>query len=144
MVTILLVLITTLNVAAQERANIAYIRNGAEIRVIDSNGNNDRLLWTHPDAKEPLGLFDLAWRPDGKELAFSSAHEAVYSFYHADIYSIKPDGSGFRKITNAPDRKQFDQFKKRQCYCYRTEYAIQFPANAGKPGNIYDQYYWCG
>ncbi len=112
MVTILLVLITTLNVAAQERANIAYIRNGAEIRVIDSNGNNDRLLWTHPDAKEPLGLFDLAWRPDGKELAFSSAHEAVYSFYHADIYSIKPDGSGFRKITNAPDRKQFDQFKK--------------------------------
>ena len=55
-------IISILNVSAQERANIAYIRNGAEIRLIDSNGKNDRLLWTHPDAKEPLGLFGLAWR----------------------------------------------------------------------------------
>ena len=111
-VTILFAILTTLNVPAQESAKIAYIRNGSEIRLIDSNGNNDRQLWTHPDAKEPLGLFDLAWRPDGKELAFSSAHEAAYSFYHADIYSIRPDGSGFKKITNAPDHKQFDQYKK--------------------------------
>lgn len=91
---------------------IAYIRNGSEIRLIDSNGGNDRLLWTHPDAKEPLGLFDLAWRPDGKELAFSSAHEALFSLYHADLYSVKPDGSGFRKITNAPDHKTSGQYKK--------------------------------
>ena len=91
---------------------IAYIRNGSEIRLIDSNGNNDRQLWTHPNAKEPLGLFDLAWRPDGKELAFSSAHEAAYSIYHADLYLIRPDGTGFRKVTNAPDKKSLDNFKK--------------------------------
>ena len=97
-VTIFFAILTTLNVPAQERAKIAYIRNGSEIRLIDSNGNNDRQLWTHPDAKEPLGLFDLAWRPDGNELAFSSAHEAAYSYYHADIYSIRPDGSGFKKL----------------------------------------------
>src|SRR5687767_5293459 len=76
-------------------AAIAYIRNGSEIRLINPDGTNDRRIWTHPDAKEPLGLFDLAWRPDGKELAFSSAHATLFSVYHADIYSIRPDGSSF-------------------------------------------------
>src|SRR5678815_2720512 len=66
---------------------IAYIRNSTEIRLIDSNGKNDRRLWTDPEIKESLGLNDVAWRPDGKELAFSSAHEALFSIYHADIYS---------------------------------------------------------
>ena len=91
---------------------IAYIRNASEIRLIDSNGKNDRLIWTHPDAKGLLGLHDLAWRPDGTELAFSSAHEALYSLYDADIYAIRPDGSGFRKITNAPDHNDLGKYKK--------------------------------
>jgi len=91
---------------------IAYIRKGEEIRLIDSTGNGDRLLWTHPDAKEPLGLFDLAWRPDGKELCFSSAHESASSLYHADLFGIRPDGSGFRKITNSPVREDFKKYKQ--------------------------------
>ena len=91
---------------------IAYIRDGSEIRLIDSNGNNDRQVWTHPDAKDPLGLFDLAWRPDGKELVFSSAHESAASIFHADLYSIRPDGSGYRKITNPPDFEGLEKFKK--------------------------------
>src|ERR1051325_9048024 len=69
---------------------IAYIRNATEIRLIDSNGQNDRRLWTDPEIKESLGLHDVAWRPDGKELAFSSAHEALFSLYGADIYAIRP------------------------------------------------------
>jgi len=96
----------------QPTGAIAYIRNATEIRLIDSNGQNDRRLWTDPDIKESLGLFDVAWRPDGRELAFSSAHEALFSLYHADIYCIHPDGTGFRKITNAPDKKDFSKFKK--------------------------------
>jgi TolB protein len=91
---------------------IAYIRNGTEIRLIDSDGRNDRRIWTHPDIKPELGLYDLAWRPDGKELAFSSAHGALHSLYDADLYAIRPDGSGYRKITNTPDRKDFSRFKK--------------------------------
>ncbi len=91
---------------------IAYIRNGEEIRLINRDGSNDRKIWTHPDAKNPVGIFELSWRPDGKELAFSSAHNSIFSVYHSDIYAIRPDGSGFRKITSGPDPKDYARFKK--------------------------------
>jgi len=91
---------------------IAYIRGGTEIRLIEPNGNNDRRLWTHADAKEALGINDLAWRPDGKELAFSSSHAAVTSLFDADLYAIKPDGSALRKLTNPPDYNEFKQYPK--------------------------------
>src|SRR5215216_2658606 len=91
---------------------IAYVRNGTEIRLIEPDGSNDRRLWTHPDAKQELGIYGVAWRPDGKELAFSSAHAAVASLYHSDLYCIRPDGTGFRKLTNSPDRGEFARFPK--------------------------------
>jgi hypothetical protein len=88
----------TERVEANGGGTIAYVRNGTEIRLIEADGSNDRRLWTHPDAKEELGIYDVEWRPDGKELAFSSGHAAVSSLYHADLYAIRPDGSGFRKF----------------------------------------------
>ena len=98
--------------AANGSGTIAFIRNGTEIRLIDADGSNDRRLWTHPDAKKELGIYDVAWRPDGKELAFSSGHAAVTSLYHADVYAIRPDGNGFRKLTNPPDRAEFARYPK--------------------------------
>ncbi|MGZ5190954.1 MAG: hypothetical protein ACXWCZ_08015 [Flavisolibacter sp.] len=91
---------------------IAYIRDDSEIRLINQDGSNDHRIWTHPDIKVPLGIHDIAWRPDGKELAFSSSHESVLSIYHADIFCIRPDGSGLRKITNAPEHKKLANYKK--------------------------------
>ena len=97
---------------AQQRGTIAYIRDGTEIRIINPDGTNDRRLWTHPDAKKPLGIDSLAWRPDGKELTFSSKHTAVASLYDADLYAISPEGSGLRKLTNPPDRSEYARFPK--------------------------------
>jgi hypothetical protein len=94
------------------RGTIAYVRGGTEIRLIESDGTNDRRLWTHEFAKEGSAIHDLAWRPDGKELAFSSSHLNVASFYHADIYAVGPDGKGFRKITNAPDHGDLGRYPK--------------------------------
>jgi len=91
---------------------IAYIRGWTEIRLIEPDGSNDRQLWTHKDAKKELGLFNLAWRPDGKELAFSSGHAATSSLYHSDLYAINPDGLGLRKMTNPPDRNEFSRYPK--------------------------------
>jgi hypothetical protein len=97
--------------AIQPTGAIAFIRGVSEIRLIDSNGKNERLIWKKPDIAK-LGLHDVVWRPDGRELAFSSSHEALFSFYDADIYAIRPDGSGLRKITNAPSHEDFDKYKK--------------------------------
>lgn len=91
---------------------IAYIKGGTEIRLIESDGANDRRLWTHEFAKEGSAIHDLSWRPDGKELAFSSSHLNVASLYHADIYAIGPDGKGYRKITNSPDHGELARYPK--------------------------------
>jgi WD40 repeat protein len=91
---------------------IAYVRGGTEVRLVNADGTNDRKLWTHADAKKELGIYDVAWRPDGKELVFSSGHAAAYSLYHADLYAIRPDGTGFRKVTNSPDRAEYARYPK--------------------------------
>ncbi|HUR99188.1 MAG TPA: hypothetical protein VMZ26_14065 [Pyrinomonadaceae bacterium] len=91
---------------------IAYVRGNKEIRTISPDGSNDRRLWTHADAHEGLGVNELAWSPDGSELAFSSGHESAASFYHADIFSMKADGTGVRRITNGPDRSDFHKYGK--------------------------------
>ncbi len=119
---LLFLLTISINVSAQSpqttRANensansIAYVRGGTEVRLIEPDGNNDRRLWTHPDARPELGIYGVAWRPDHKELVFSSGHAAVSSLYHSDLYAIRPDGSGFRKLTNAPDRAELSRFPK--------------------------------
>ena len=97
---------------AQAGGTIAYVRGGTEIRLIESDGSNDRRLWTHEYAKEGSPIYELSWRPDGKELAFSSAHLNVASLYHSDIYAIGADGKGFRKITNNPDHGELGRYRK--------------------------------
>ena len=106
----LLAIITA--VMGQQQSGIAYVRDGIEIRVINPDGTNDRRIWTHPDAKKALGIEGVAWSPDGKQLAFSSKHAAVASLYDADLYVIRPDGSGLRKLTNAPAMSEYEHFPK--------------------------------
>lgn len=86
---------------------IAYVRGqtaqGTEIRLIEPDGSDDRLILSLPDS--PVGDVPLlAWRPDAAELAFSSDHEGAASLYAKDIYIMRPDGSGLRKLTNGPLR----------------------------------------
>lgn len=80
---------------------IAYIRDGKEIRLIEPDGSNDRRIWTSPIPND-TGVTEVAWNPTGTELALISDHEGVVSFYERDVYAIRPDGSGLRKLTNAP------------------------------------------
>jgi TolB protein len=59
------------------------------------------VLWTIPKPfVDPA--FELAWRPDGRELAFSSGHEQACSWYDSDVYVIGYDGAGYRRVTNSP------------------------------------------
>jgi hypothetical protein len=105
--------------AQGDPGTIAYVRPnnaiGDEIRLIAPDGSNDRRIW-HVDQADPHEVKEigsLAWRPDASELAFISNHESsLCSIYDSDIYSIRPDGSGYRRITNAPACDEFKNYPK--------------------------------
>jgi hypothetical protein len=87
---------------------IAYVRSndatGDEIRLIEPDGSNDRLLWRTnvADLPELEQISTLAWHPAASELAFASRHEEACSFYNSDVYTIHSDGSGYRRVTAPP------------------------------------------
>lgn len=92
---------------AGERGSIAYVK-GDELRVIEPDGSGDRLVFALSDARH--SITGLSWRPDGGEIAFASDHEMATSFYERDIYVIRPDGSGLRKLTNPPTYDRLDDY----------------------------------
>lgn len=82
---------------------IAYVRRSSnEIRLIQPDRTNDRSLWTSPSPTGVVGITNIEWRPDGGMLALSSDHEETCSWYETDVYTIRPDGAGLRRITNSP------------------------------------------
>jgi len=89
-------------VVGADTGAIAYVRcSTGDIHVISPDGTGDRVLWTIP---QPFvyPAYELAWRPDGRELAFSSGHEQACSWYDSDVYVIGPTGTGYRRVTNSP------------------------------------------
>ena len=114
---------------------IAYVkRSTGDIHLISPDGTNDRVLWTNPNPDEPP--VDLGWRPDGLELAFSGPHEAACSFYDSDIYAIRSDGTGYRRITNAPACAELAGLPKGTVTVNVTNYfgTLVFVYVAGAPG----------
>ncbi len=87
---------------------IAYVRSndttGDEIRLIEPDGSNDRLLWNTnvPDVAELGQITALAWHPAASELAFTSNHEEDCSLFQADIYVIRSDGQFYRRVSGPP------------------------------------------
>ena len=87
---------------------IAYVvpndTTGDEIHLINPDRTQDREIWrtgtsgltTGPDVAE------LTWKPNSSELAFWSRFQEACSFYNGDIYAIRSDGTGFRRVTAPP------------------------------------------
>ncbi|MBI5031085.1 MAG: hypothetical protein HZB51_11200 [Chloroflexi bacterium] len=113
---------------------IAYVeRSTGDIHVISPDGTNDRVLWTNPDPDHtPISL---AWRPDGRELAFSSQHEWQCSIYDSDVYAIRSDGTGYRRITNAPTCAELAGLPKGSVTVFVQDvFGSSFVYVAGAPG----------
>lgn len=75
---------------------------------IEPDGSGQQTIWSHPETSTPRYMFDVAWKPDGSEIAFSSNHEGSYSAFNSDVYGIKPDGSDLRRITNPPSKAEIE------------------------------------
>jgi len=89
-------------VASEDSGIIAYVkRSTGDIHVISPDGTGDHVLWTYPQSTVNPA-FELAWRPDGRELAFSSEHELACSWFESDVYAIGYNGAGYRRVTNSP------------------------------------------
>jgi hypothetical protein len=88
---------------AVEQGIIAYVKRSThDIHVISPDGSGDRMLWAAPRPFGSLPAHDLAWRPDGRVLAFSSEHEETCSWYQSDVYTIGYNGANYRRVTNGP------------------------------------------
>ncbi len=90
---------------------IAYER-GNEIRLINSDGSNDRRLWQQPLPNGFRGISGLQWRGDGRALAFTSDYQKTCSLYDGDVFTINADGSGLKRVTNSPACADLAAFAK--------------------------------
>ncbi|MBZ5499883.1 MAG: hypothetical protein LAP85_26085 [Acidobacteriia bacterium] len=98
---------------ATPTGTIAYVRDWEQIRLIKPDGTGDRELWTQPPSESRYGdVHELALRPDGKELAFSSSHEKAFSYYESDLYGIGLDGKGLHRLTNSPSLSELTSYPK--------------------------------
>jgi Tol biopolymer transport system component len=84
--------------------------------VVGNDQTGDEIWLVKPDTGSPSKIWSssrigtegiqdvtqLAWSPSGQELAFAGRHENYCSFYYSDIYALRPDGSGYRRITSPP------------------------------------------
>ncbi len=109
------------NVSAQAATGtvtgtIAYVvgndTTGDQIWLIEPDKSNNRKIYSTgvPDPYEVDFMTSLAWRPDARELIFTSNHEEYCSWYNYDVYAILADGSGYRRVTNGPGCAQLANY----------------------------------
>jgi hypothetical protein len=104
---------------------IAYTRNYLELHIVQPDGSNDKTVWTEPGSGNTLN--SAGWRPDAKEIAFSSNHAQLTSQFISDIYGIQPDGAGLRRISNPPDPSQYGSYAKGTVVVTVTDFDIAGP-----------------
>ena len=81
-----------------------------QIVVMDADGGHQRQITAIPNSTpvfSPGGIFpDMrgavtpAWSPNGRWIAFASNHRGNY-----DLYRIRPDGTGLRRILKSPEHE---------------------------------------
>lgn len=102
LVPLLIALLAPVVRGSAEAVGVIAFKRGHQIRLVNSDGTGDRLLWSAALPGGFRGIRGLQWRPDGGALAFASDFQATCSVYDGDIYTIVADGSSLKRLTNSP------------------------------------------
>jgi WD40 repeat protein len=92
---------------------VAPSRDNAEIHAVSLDGLRDNLLWRIPEAIPPQdGIGALSWSPDGKAIAFDSAHQWHRSLAVRDIFVLNLESKQLLRPTNPPNPESFAKMPK--------------------------------
>ncbi len=84
-----------------------------QIRLIEADGSNDRLLWQVPNPDDPWTVTGgPEWNLDGTRIAFTSDFDLSKSLYQSDLYTIESDGGTLQRVTNGPNPEDLDNYPK--------------------------------
>jgi Tol biopolymer transport system component len=147
--------LTRLTTDAAYDDQAAFSPNSKQLVFVSTRGGGTAKLWTMDLATRGAkvlttgkdGDFRPSWSPDGKWIAFSSVRGNPMPFAHgrwerlqlADIYIIRVDGSGLKKITKSGDfcgsPKWTAGSRHVIAYCMTAEQTLANRRASPEPGN---------
>jgi len=133
----------------------AFSPDGKQLVFVSTRGGGYANIWTLDIATKRAkaltsgqgGDYRPAWSPDGKWIAFSSGHGITPPFSEgrwerlqvAEIYLIRPDGSGMKKVTSAGgfcgSPKWMSDSRRLVAYCSTGQQTMDLRRSVPEPGS---------